>query len=267
MIISYNGLILNNNGNLINFPITTGGLPPPPPPPIELVTSGLTIYLDASDILSYSGGSIWYDLSGNNNNALISGATWSSTDGGLFDFNGVNNTMSITHNSNLSLTTTTQRTIQMWVKFDTLPTNPNRMIFFGKLSSAFAFDGYWGGVNYSGGTEVATNGTSIAKVSRSTLSLSTNTWYLFTFISQITATANTTKVYVNNVEYITTSHGSDGYSESNNLTIGYLTPPLAGLGQISYLDGKVGDVYFYNRGLSVSEVSNNYDATKVRFGL
>ena len=259
MIISYNGIVLSNNGVILDFPVTSVQ---------NLITSGLTVHLDADNIVSYPGsGSIWYDLSGNNNNALISGATWSSTDGGIFDFDGVSNTMTIPHKSDLSLNTTTQRTIQMWVKFDSLPTNPNRMIFFGKLSSAFAFDGYWGGVNYSGGTEVATNGTSISKVSRSTLPMSANTWYLFTFISRITNTAGSTKVYVNDTEYISTFHGTDGYSESNNLTLGYLTPPLAGLGQISYLNGKIGNVYFYNRGLDQTEISNNYNVTKNRYGL
>jgi len=175
--------------------------------------------------------------------------------------------MTINHNSNLSLSTTQQRTIQVWVKFDSLPTSTNRMVVFGKLSSSFGFDGWWGGINSSGNSVIATNGTGISKTSTSTSTISLNTWYLLTFISQITSTANTTKVYVNETEYTTTFHGTDGYNESNNLTIGYLTPPLTGLGLISYLNGKVGAVYFYTKGLSVSEISQNFNNTKTKYSL
>lgn len=229
----------------------------------NIVADQLFLELNAAN---YTSG-LWNDETGNGNNATISGPTWSSTDGGLFDFDGINDIITIPHNSNLSLSTTTQKTIQMWVKFDNLPASPNRMVFFSKLSSNFAFDGYWGGVYFDGTTVVATNGTSISKTTYSTSTISINNWYLFTFISQITSTANTTKVYINETEYTSTFHGSDGYSESNVLTLGYFSSPTTGLGQGVYLNGKVGAVYFYKKGLSVAEISQNYNATKGRFGL
>jgi hypothetical protein len=54
------------------------------------VTDGLIMYLDAGDTNSYPGtGGTWTDLSGNGNNATIYGTnTWTSTDGGKFDFRG-----------------------------------------------------------------------------------------------------------------------------------------------------------------------------------
>jgi hypothetical protein len=239
--------------------------PPPPsiPPSPPIVTDNLFMKLDASNYVSGQ----WQDETLNGNNVTINGATWSPTDGGIFDLDGINDTMTITHNSSLSLNTTTQRTMQMWVKFDALPTSTNHMIVFGKLSSAFVFDGWWGGINSSGNAVIATNGTGLSKTTASALTISINNWYLFTFISQITATANTTKIYVNETEYVSTFHGNDGYSESNNLTLGYLTPPLTGLGLISYLNGKIGACYFYTKGLSAAEISTNFNATKARFGL
>lgn len=230
----------------------------------DIITSNLFMKLDAS---TYGGSGDWLDETVNGNDATINGATWSSIDGGLFDFDGVNDTMTITHASDLSLDTTTQRTIQVWVKFDVLPSGSNRMIVFGKLSANFSFDGYWGGINASGNAVAATNGASVSKTTVSTSTVSTDTWYLFTFISRITSTSNTTKVYINETEYISTAHGSDTYTESNNLTLGYLTPPLTGLGNIAYLNGKIGACYFYTTGLSASDVSANYNATKTRYGL
>jgi hypothetical protein len=260
MIIEHNGIILESNNSFIDFPIT--------PSPGGIVTNGLFMELDASNPLSYPGsGSIWSDLTGNGNNGTLNGVTYLTTDGGLFDFDGINDTITIPNNINLSLSTIIQKTIQVWVKFDVLPTSTNRMIVFGKLSATFSFDGWWGGINSTSNPVIATNGTGISKTSASTSGISLNTWYLMTFISQITATANTTKVYINETEYITTFHGSDGYSESNNLTLGYLTPPLTGLGLISYLNGKIGACYFYTKGLTPIEISTNFNSTKSRYGV
>ena len=218
--------------------------------------------LDASD---YTSGT-WNDRTANNNDATINGATWSATDGGIFDLDGVNDNISIPHVSSLSLNTTTQRTIQVWVKFDTLPAlNTQGQPVFGKLSSSFSFDGYWGGLySNTGNTRVVTNGASTQKTTdSSTNPISINTWYLYTFISQITSTSNTTKVYINTTEVSSTAHGSDTYTESNPLYLGYI-----GAGVSSpYLNGKIGACYFYTKGLSAAEVLTNYNATKSKYGL
>lgn len=251
----YNGKVATKayfNGVEVWTPSTSG-----------IVQSSLFMKLDASN---YTSGT-WNDESGNGNNATVSGATWSSTDGGIFDFDGVNDTISIPHNSSLSLSTSGQRTIQVWVKFDSAATSANRMIVFSKLSSDFSFDGYFGGPISDGKVVVATNGASVSKTSTSTSTISLNTWYLFTFISQITNTADTTKVYINETEYISTFHGTDSYSESNNLVLGYMPSPTTGLGNIQYLDGKIGACYFYTKGLTAAEVSTNYNATKSKYGL
>jgi hypothetical protein len=225
-----------------------------------IITDSLFMKLDATN---YTSG-VWLDETVNGNNATINGATWSSTDGGIFDLNGTSNTISIPHTSNLSLNTTTQRTIQVWVKFDVLPALNVQIPVFGKLSSSYGFDGYWGGLFSNGGkVRSVTNGTAVQRIVDSTLTITTNTWYLFTFISQITSTSNTTKVYINTTEYITTAHGTDGYSESNPLYLGYIGAGISS----TYLNGKIGACYFYTKGLNSTEITNNYNVTKSRFGL
>ena len=229
----------------------------------SIITDSLYMHLDASD---YTSGT-WNDRTVNGNNATINGATWLSDDGGIFDFDGTNDTISVPHNSNLSLSTSVQKTIQVWVKFDTFPTSTNRAIVFSKLSGGFSFDGYFGGPDLNGKPVVATNGTSVARTTVATNSISLNTWYLYTFISQITSTSNTTKIYINDTEFATNAHGNDGYSEANPLTFGYMPAPLTGLGGIAYLNGKIGAAYFYTKGLTASEVADNYNATKSKYGL
>ncbi len=232
--------------------------------PSGIVTSNLFMNLDASNPSSYpKTGTTWFDLQGTNN-ATINGATYSATDGGIFTFNGSSNTVSIPNNASLSLSTTEQRTIQVWVKFNSLAGAGSQVPVFGKLSNSFSFDGYWGGLYSNAGViRCTTNGASVQKISDSTLTVTTNTWYLFTFISQITSTANTTKFYVNTTEYISTAHGSDTYTESNPLYLGYIG---AGVGSL-YLNGQIGACFFYTSGLSPANILQNYNATKTRFGL
>lgn len=250
------GFSLQNNGSGGSFLLATttisGGI----------VSDSLFVQLDASTYIS----GLWSDQTGNGNNATINGATWLTDDGGIFDLDGINDSIQIPHTANLSLNTTTQRTIQVWVKFDALPAlNTQGQPVFGKLSSGFNFDGYWGGLfSNTGNTRVVTNGTAIQRVTNSTTNpIAVDNWYLYTFISQITATTNTTKVYINETEVSTTAHGTDGYSESNPLYLGFI-----GTGVSSpYLNGKIGACYFYTKGLSQAEVSTNYNATKTKYGL
>jgi len=240
---------LNSNGYWTSF--STEG---------NIIQDDLFMELDASNYVSGE----WVDETGNGNNATINGATWVSTDGGIFDLDGINDNILIPHNSSLSLSTTTQKTIQVWVKFDTLGGLSQQIPVFGKLSSSFGFDGYWGGLFSNGGViRCVTNGTAIQRVSNSTLTVTINTWYLITFISQITSTSNTTKVYINDIEYITTAHGSDTYNESNPLYLGFIG---TGVGSL-YLNGKIGACYFYTKGLTSDEVSTNYNTTKSKYGL
>ena len=73
----FNNLITTNN---VGF---TSSLPE------SIVVDGLISFLDASNTLSYNGGSTWYDLSGNNNDAtLISGYTFSEDNSGVIEFDG-----------------------------------------------------------------------------------------------------------------------------------------------------------------------------------
>ena len=257
MLITTNNTIIDFNGLLINFdtPIT-------PPTPGNIVTDQLFMKLDATN---YSGSGLWLDETVNGNNGTINGATWSPTDGGIFDFDGTNDNILIPHQPQFSLTSIIQKTIQVWVKFDTLGGLNQQIPVFGKLSSSFAFDGYWGGLfSNTGNVRVVTNGFSTQRITTtSTNPITINTWYLFTFISQITSASNTTKVYLNENEIASTAHGNDGYSESNPLYLGFIGTGVSSL----YLNGKIGACYFYTKGLTPVEISTNFNGTKAKYGL
>jgi hypothetical protein len=257
MLITTNNTIIDFNGLLINFdtPIT-------PPTPGNIVTDQLFMKLDATN---YSGSGLWLDETVNGNNGTINGATWAPADGGIFDFDGTNDNILIPHQPQLSLTSIIQKTIQVWVKFDTLGGLNQQIPVFGKLSSNFNFDGYWGGLfSNTGNVRVVTNGFSTQRITTtSTNPITINTWYLFTFISQITSASNTTKVYLNENEIASTAHGNDGYSESNPLYLGFIGTGVSSL----YLNGKIGACYFYTKGLTPLEISTNFNGTKSKYGL
>lgn len=63
----------------------------------QIVSEGLICYLDATNKKSYPGtGNTVYDISGNNKNGtLVGGTNYSVDDGGRFNFDGVNSTISL----------------------------------------------------------------------------------------------------------------------------------------------------------------------------
>lgn len=221
-------------------------------------------FMDASYNASYDGtGPIWYDITDNNlPGSLNSGVTFSTNNGGYFDFDGINDTVSISNAYPLYLLTDEYRTFQIWVNLDTLP-GTGFMPIFGKLSSSYGFDGYYLAVNSNGTVRCVTNGGSIARTSTSSATVSTGQWYFLTMTTVISATAGSTKVWLNTTQIISATHGTDTYSESNPFYIGYIGAGVSS----QYLDGKVGLLYIYGKDFDQSLVQNNFDATKTRFGL
>ncbi len=234
--------------------------PAPAPAPSGLVTSGLFVHLDASNAASYPGsGTVWTDLTGNGNTGtLTNGPVYSAVAGGCIDCDGTNDFISITSNSSLLPTTGTPITMQIWVYFDSLATGG---AIINKLTASFGFDGYIVSASTQGYAGYTVNGSGVNQVvsTSPTVVFTTGTWYLVTFITQRTATANTTRLYVNTTVRLQNAWGNDGYSESNPLQLG------GGYG--GYVNCKIGAFYFYTRGLSDSEITQNYNATKSRYGL
>ena len=247
---------LQSNGYWTSY---TASVAPP-----SMVGNQLTFF-DITHPFSYSGGPYWLDLSDNGLTAnLNGGTTYSTANGGLFDFDGIDDTMSINDFTNyvLKLQTNEYRTFQIWAKLDTLPVS-GFMPIFGKLSSSYGFDGYYLAVNSNGTVTCVTNGASIARTSTSTATVSAGAWYFYTFTTMISATADSTQVWLNNTQIISATHGVDNYNESNPFYFGYIG---TGVGS-QYLDGKIGDFYVFGEPFTQSQIQNNFDATKTRFGL
>lgn len=226
----------------------------------NIVTDGLVLTLDAGNRNSYAGsGTNWYDLSGNGyNGTLTNGPTFSSTNLGSIVFDGVDDYVNLT--SDLILDTTKPFTITSFSKLNsynnTFPTlftiktstGDSLILLITENSSYAPLTFGW-------------NGTNTYKPS-TTLSL--NQWYNISLIyngNGITSSSNFS-LYINKIsQTLSNSYVFGGIGQVNTLA-------TLNTGSSSfYFNGNIPSFQIYNRALNTSEISQNYNATKSRFGL
>lgn len=228
------------------------------PTTTSIITTGLVLNLDAGNAASYPGtGTTWTDLSGNGNNGtLMNGTAYSSANGGTLVFDGINDYVNISDSTYLDLPNTT--TMEFWVNSNQLnnddiishrwncygaaynPTYASGYVA-GKLSIYYAF-------NNGGFVAVSTTTTPII-----------GQWYHLVG----TYDGSTMKVYLNGVLENTRSFSGNITQNDSGLAIGsYAGSPAAYAG-----DGKISIVRYYHKTLSATEVLQNFNALKSRYGL
>jgi len=243
------------------------------------VTSGLVMHLDAGDSSSYSGsGTSWLDLTSSNIDfTLINNPTYSSTDGGgSFEFDGVDDEISSTYSASSPILfsandlDTNGATIQLWAKnvtgqvifFDTnsasnnhyygLSVSPQSHSTNGQRLVAHIFEGTANNAPSSRRTAFSSYGTHSA-----------NTWYLFTFTYSSNESSDI-GFHVN-----TTSVANSGTSGTGDDTSpGYDSSRFPAMGRVRGVarQGYVSQVMVYDKVLSASEITQNFDAFKSRYG-
>jgi hypothetical protein len=234
----------------------------------NIVTNGLILNLDAANPRSYPqpyNGVTWTDLSRNNNNGtLVNTPTFSSNIvGGNFTFNGTNQYVSCGNSASLQITV---GTISAWFKatsgnssFRGIVVKQNAWGLFLYDNVLIAFD--WG--NYLATAPVFNINAGI----RSTgLNLGTNIWTNVTMtFSETIGTVlpgppnNNVIIYVNGLPVLTTT----------TLNSAQTTPVQFGWGNFSgqFLVGSIAKGLIYNRVLTSTEVLQNHNATRARFGV
>ena len=231
-------------------------------------TSGLTLNLDAGNYASYpTTGTKWVDISGNyNNGTLINGPTWSSVTGGTFTFDGTDDYGSFSTNNLPS--GNSEISFDCWVRWGGLFST-----IYGEFVMGYGDDSGPNKVpviliNTSNQARFEFGSGSGAVISSSTIS--PNSWV------NITATYNksSTKIYLNGVLNGTTSYGSANIvpngSNGYNGGIGTLFSQYGNKNSPSRygsFSGNISSVRIYNVALSDSQILQNYNALKGRFGL
>jgi hypothetical protein len=238
-------------------------------PPI--VTNGLVLNLDCGNRLSYpTSGTTWTDLSGFvNNGTLTNGPTYNPNNLGSIVFDGVDDYII---NNTLTLLITNQLTLSVWfyatdisvdnfiISSENNASSNSRFILF-QDKNAF-ISGRVNTYTFIPGNNNVTGNIRMEFASNSEV---LNQWVNITgtFIAN---NATGIRGYKNGIE--------DPNSPVNASTVAPLssTEPLyIGLRNPAtdqrFFDGRIGIVQIYNRALTSTEVLQNYNAYKSRFGL
>jgi hypothetical protein len=212
----------------------------------RIVTDGLVLCLDAANPQSYPGsGTSWADLSGNGNTGtLINGPTFSSGNSGSIVFDGVNDYVVL--DSVISLTDFTATAV-----YNVQSLNSGWAMFFGNTDT----DSFIA-ISSDDGGKLRTQDKNSTNSDLSYVSVLNRITML-----QVVQSGNDNTWYINGKIVGTSSNSVYGGVEFTRM-VHYANGDPLGI-----WSGKYYYANLYNRALSASEVLQNYEAVKSRFGL
>ena len=212
----------------------------------QIITKDLVLYLDAGNVNSYPGsGTTWTDLSGfNRTGTLVNGPTYDSGNGGSLLFDGTNDYVSG------SLSSINIWTMSIWYLSKNISSAVVYYPFSCTAATGLGFGGTFGAATenrwfFFDGTNVFSN---------SNTSVVINTWYNLV----VTKTSTSYNLYTN---------GNLSMS-GTGVDLTYTQYALgARADNVWFVNGNIAQALIYNRVLSATEVLQNYNIQKVRFGL
>ena len=222
--------------------------------------SSLLFYLDAVNTKSYvSGSTTWTDISkGGNNGTLVNGPTFSSADGGSIVFDGTDDYCNVPIPA---VPTGNQATVSFWTKFNVTQAS--------SIFSAYNSAGqrqinihltwsdsivYW---------DCGASGSTYDRINSSTLTTAQKTgWHNWVFTKD--AITGTMVIYLDSISL------ASGTGKTN--TIGAISTAskrcaIASFDDTLYYSGNISSMLLYNRVLSTTEITQNYNTHKSRYGL
>jgi len=215
----------------------------------QLVKSGLTFLVDASNPESYPGsGTVWYDISGKNYNInLLNGPTYSGEYGGAIVFDGTND-YGITRSLTQLEMGNRSCTIGAWFR-----TTDSTGAIATKRGAGSGYQHYiYGGKLYADGYSTSTGVFSASAINNNTVKYGV---VVFDYPN------STIRLYINGVADNTASLSSGGNDTSAYFNIARSQ---------QYTDHFAGTIYsvqVYNKALSATEILQNFNAGRGRFSL
>lgn len=228
--------------------------------------SSLVLCLDAANPNSFvSGSTVWRDISKGGYNGTLNGPTgglpsYNSANGGSVLFDGTDDYLDL----GTSFSIPTNGTISFWVKLTNsivfgvytgnqrpFGINANFEIRWGGSSTVATDNAY---LQADMGFSSTTNGGALQST---TANWSNTTWY--NICITYNTSANQCKMYIQSVLEDTKTVVNPALLSGNF----YIARSTTG----GYLGGRISNFMFYNRALSDTEVQQNYNALKGRFGL
>lgn len=219
---------------------------------------GLILNIDAGNPKSYPGsGTIWTDLgTGKTDLSLLNSPTYDITNKGAFIFNG---TTQVAQTS-VSITYGNSTTWEAWVNRTSSVNDYN--MFMGRYLPYFAARAGSQGFHFS--NRISNVQTSVLTTG---ITVQNNTWYHVVCVNSYDGSTNTTmSIYINGVlnNSLSFAGTQTNYAykfkigDGNNQDSATLWYPF---------NGQVSNVKVYNRALNASEIWQNFNALRGRYGI
>jgi len=215
---------------------------------VSIIQQGLILNLDAGNPISYAGsGTIWYDANGlSNSGTLTNGPTYSTTNGGIINFDGVDD-YCMSYVASISASST----VCIWIKSSN---------YAAKIPLSIDGDNYSSGPNiFFSGNYINWNTGDGAGNPFSNSSYPDSNWHYIVVTNDASTNA---KLYIDGVLIGTAGYRSTASTSFSPFWLARFH------GDNNYtINASIGSSQLYNRVLSASEVLQNYNFTKGRFGL
>ena len=217
----------------------------------RIVTDGLVLALDAGNTKSYPGsGTTWYDLSGKGNNGTfvnMGSSNLDSANGGSLTFDGTDEYITL---ASQVLFNITGSAFSVW------------------FTVGIDFSSNYGGRGIILGSSVGTKYNRLFAISgRNGLQGETNTneEYYLTGLTIYNGWNNVQVSFENSVAktYLNGVLGQTSSTLTNDLTLDQISSSAS---DANY-QGKIAQVSMYNRALTASEIQQNFNALRGRFGI
>lgn len=224
------------------------------------ISNGLVLALDAANKVSYPGsGTSWYDLSGNNKNAtLTNGSIFNAANLGNIVFDGTNDYVNIGVGTGINQLPS-DFTVSMWAKATAANSNWGNLIGDYYTNTVATTNEWQIMMNNSSANlsfYVVGPGYVISNISSG---FGANTWINVV----LTRIGSAVTLYANNNVIATATNSTSLGTVTGNFNIG-----IDGNNASEPFSGNIASVLVYkNKGLTASEVLQNYNETKSRFGL
>ena len=227
----------------------------------NIVTDGLVYAMDAGSGRSYDGTTSLNDLVGSNTGTLTNGVTYQSINGGVFDFDGVDDYITV---GGISTITSNLITVCTWVKRDADGWN-GALFGFGTAASSTQDIYFWGGDGSRQFGYNTWNGDSWGFTgSTATGEIMDGEWHYLTAVLN-RSTITSSLIYVDGVSKSLSQVRGTTQTRTPSTNFGIGLNGWNGGDQL--LNGNLSNTLIYNKQLTQAEVTQNYNAQKSRFGL
>ena len=228
----------------------------------NIVRNGLVLYLDAANRKSYRGtGTSWLDLTPNNFTGTLTNfgaqTIFSNTNGGNIILDGSNDFIS-TGFTVANLAASSNFTWLMWCYLSATSAGPQVQVYFGNFTNYSPNYDWWGA--YRNGTTLYIGNYASSTERTISTTIPSAGWYQ---IGQV-RNGSTHYLYLNGVSKNSGTFTTPSINSAATLRLGSVGN---GATNADNFNGNIASFQLYNRALSASEVLQNFNATKTRFGL